>query len=242
MRIFVRQMRTKTPKPAAVPRSPLASVLFGKSMQAIFSQLFGRPDEAFYLRELARSADISASSLQRDLAALTHAGVIERTARGHQVYFRANHACPIYEELRGLVVKTFGVTEILTVALHPLAGKIDAAFIYGSVARGEERAGSDIDLFIIGSATFAQVVQAVTPAQGKLGREINPTVYPRVEFVQTARDKSHFVDTVLSGRKLFLIGSDDELERLAGKGNAAPAPGVKKRARRTAGAGGSKPR
>ncbi len=237
---------TKSPKPAtakaAAPRSPLASVLFGKSMQAILAQLFGRPDEEFYLREIARAAGTGASSLQRELAALAHAGIIERKVHGHQVYFRANRACPIYEELRGLVVKTFGVTETLTVALQPLAKKIDAAFIYGSVARGEERAGSDIDLFIIGSATFAEVVQAVTPAQEKLGREINPTVYPRVEFVQTVRDKSHFVDTVLSGRKLYLMGSDDELERLAGKGNAAPAPAVKKRARRTAGAGGSKPR
>lgn len=241
-------MRTisKSPKPAAtnagLPRSPLASVLFGKSMQAILAQLFGRPDEEFYLREIARAAGTAASSLQRELAALAHAGIVERKVHGRQVYFRANRACPIYEELRGLVVKTFGVTGTLTVALQPLAQKIDTAFIYGSVARGEERAGSDIDLFIVGSASFAEVVQAVTPAQEKLGREINPTVYPRVEFIHTARDKSHFVNTVLSGRKLFLMGSDDELERLTGKGNAAPAPAVKKRTRRSAGAGGSKPR
>src|SRR3990172_4867843 len=109
-------------------------------------------DEEFYLRELARSSGTTASSLQRDLAALARAGIVLRTARAHQVYFRANRACPVFDELRGLVVKTFGVADLLREALRPLADRIDAAFVYGSVARGEKRSGSDIELLKVGEA------------------------------------------------------------------------------------------
>jgi hypothetical protein len=231
--MIVRNMRTKRPA-AAKPPSPLASALFGKSMQAILAQLYGRPDEAFYLRELARSTGTAASSLQRELAALTRAGIIERTVRGHQVYFRANRACPVFDELRGLVVKTFGLADVLRYALQPLSSRIDAAFVYGSVARGEERAESDIDLFVIGSVSSGDVIEAIVPARQRLGREINPTVFPRAEFSAKAREHDHFLTTVLGDSKLFLIGSDDELENLARQGRAAGAQAVKKGTRRPA--------
>ena len=159
MRMIIREMRTSaqtnTPSDSPPAAASLASVLFGKSMQAILTTLYGRPDEEFYLRELARVAAITASSLQRDLAALVGAGIVLRAVRGHQVYFRANRACPVLDELRGLVVKTFGVADVLKQALQQLSGNIDAAFVYGSVARGEERAASDIDLFLVGEVSFA---------------------------------------------------------------------------------------
>ncbi|MGB7542905.1 MAG: nucleotidyltransferase domain-containing protein [Burkholderiales bacterium] len=224
------------------PRAPLASALFGKSMQAILAHLFGRPNEEFYLREIARSTATAPSSLQRDLAALTHAGIIERTVRGHQVYFRANRACPVFDELRGLVVKTFGVADILKLALHPLAGRIDAAFIYGSLARGEERTESDIDLFVIGKVSSGDVIEALAPAQRRLGREINPTVFPRAEFAGKARARNHFLTTLLGERKLFLIGEEDELASLAREGRAAGAQAVQKRNRRPVRARRSKSR
>jgi predicted nucleotidyltransferase len=224
--MIVRKMRTTHAD--ARRRSPLASALFGKSMQAILARLYGRPDEAFYLRELARLTGTTASSLQRELAALTRAGVIERTVRGQQVYFRANRACPVFDELRGLVVKTFGIADVLKDALQPLADRIDAAFVYGSVARGEERAESDIDLFVVGSVSSGDVVEALVPARQRLGREINPTVFPRAEFSAKARERDHFLTTVLGERKLFLIGGDDELEDLARPRRAAGAQSVKK--------------
>src|SRR5579859_679788 len=190
-------MRTnaaKAPRPRPSSRQPsLASALFGKSMQAILAHLYGRPDEEFYLRELARSTGTSPSSLQRDLAALTRAGIIARAERGHQVYFRADRSCPVFDELRGLVVKTFGVAEILRDALQSLSGRIDAAFVYGSVARGEERAGSDIDLFVIGEAHPGEVIEALAPARRRLGREINPSVFPRAEFAGKVRGGNHFL-------------------------------------------------
>lgn len=234
------QSRIQPGSPQA--KAPPASALFGKSMQAILTQLYGRPDEEFYLRELARSTGTTPSSLQRDLAALTRAGILLRTARGHQVYFRANRACPVFEELRGLVVKTFGVAEILRGGLRRLADRVEAAFVYGSVARGEERAESDIDLLIIGTVSSGDVIEALAPAQRRLGREINPTVFPRAEFAEKVRGGNHFLTTVLAEPKLFLIGNQDELESMARQGRAAGAQAVKKRNRRPAGAGRSKSR
>ncbi len=220
----------------------IASALFGKSMQAILAHLYGRPGEEFYLREIARSTGTTPSSLQRDLAALAHAGIIDRTVRGHQVYFRANRACPVFDELRGLVVKTFGVADVLRNALRPLAGRIDAAFIYGSVARGEERTESDIDLFVIGKVSSGDVIEALAPAQRRLAREINPTVFPGAEFADKARERNHFLTTVLGERKLFLIGGENELESLARQGRAAGAQAVKKGNRRPVRARRSKSR
>jgi len=220
----------------------LASALFGKSMQAILATLYGRPDEEFYLRELARVAATTASSLQRDLAALVGAGIVLRAVRGHQVYFRANRACPVFDELRGLVVKTFGVADVLKQALQPLSASIDAAFVYGSVARGEERAASDIDLFVVGEISFGDTVEALAPAQRKLGREINPTVFSPPEFADKAHEGNHFVSTVLAEKKLFLIGGANELEGVARQRRAAGAQAVDKGNRRPARVGRSKSR
>jgi predicted nucleotidyltransferase len=182
------------------------------------------------------------SSLQRDLAALVGAGIVLRAVRGHQVYFRANRACPIFDELRGLVVKTFGVADVLKQALQPLSGNIDAAVVYGSVARGEERAASDIDLFVVGEVSFGDVIEALAPVQRKLGREINPTVFPPVEFAGKVRESNHFVTTVLAEKKLFVIGGENELESVARKRRAAGAQAVNKGNRRPARVGRSKSR
>ena len=246
MRMIVREMRTSTQtktrsgsRPAA---ASLASALFGKSMQAILATLYGRPDEEFYLRELARVAATAASSLQRDLVALVGAGIVLRAVRGHQVYFCANRACPIFDELRGLVVKTFGVADILKQALQRLSDSIDTAFVYGSMARGEERAASDIDLFVVGEASFGDVVEALAPAQRQLGREINPTVFSALEFAGKAHERNHFVTTVLAERKLFVIGGENELENVARKRRAAGAQAVSKGNRRRARVGRSKSR
>jgi predicted nucleotidyltransferase len=227
----------------SLPAAPsLASALFGKSMQAILATLYGRPDEEFYLRELARVAATTASSLQRDLAALVGAGIVLRTLRGHQVYFRANRACPVFDELRGLVVKTFGVADVLKQALQPLSDGIYAAFVYGSVARGEERAASDIDLLVVGEVSFGDVIEALAPAQRKLGREINPTVFPPVEFADKVHEGNHFVTTVLAEEKLFVMGGENELEGVVRKRRAAGAPAVNKGNRRPARVGRSKSR
>lgn len=217
MRTIVRIVSTTT-DPAAV--------LFGRSMRAVLGLLFSHPERAFYLREIARAAGTSPSSLQRELAGLTAAGLVVREARGQQVYFRANPASPLFDELRGIAVKTFGVADVLRAALAPLARQVRAAFIYGSLARGEARAESDVDVMVVGKPDFAEVVKRLRPVEARLGRSVNPSVYPAVEFSKKAADGEGFVAEVLKQPKIFLIGGEPELRDLAeGRAHQAPPTG-----------------
>lgn len=200
-----------------------AEVLFGRSMRAILGLLFGQPERAFYLREIARTAGTAPSSLQRELAGLVASGLIAREARGNQVYFRANRESPLFDELRGLAVKTFGVADVLRDALRPLRSRIRAAFIYGSIARGEARAESDIDVMVIGNPAFADVVECLRPTEAPLGRAVNPTVYPDVEFARKASSADGFLAEVMTQPKIFLMGDERELRALAG-GGPDPSP------------------
>lgn len=213
-------MRTK---PAPTLAADPAAVLFGRSMRAVLGLLFNHPEQAFYLREIARAAGTTASSVQRELAALTASGLILREARGHQVYFRANAASPLFQELRGIVVKTFGVADVLRDALAPLVRRIRAAFVYGSLARGEARPESDVDVMVIGEVAFADVVERLRPAEATLRRSVNPTVYPPVEFSGKAAAGNAFLAEVLQAPKIFLIGGEGELRDLA-EGRAPQAP------------------
>jgi predicted nucleotidyltransferase len=131
------------------------------------------------------------------------------------VYFQANPESPIYAELRGLVVKTAGVADALRTALAPLAERIQVAFIYGSVARGKERRASDVDVMVIGEVSFAETSEALGEAQKSIGREVNPSVYAPADFRAKLVAKHHFLRSVLKGDKIFLIGDDRELARLA---------------------------
>jgi predicted nucleotidyltransferase len=189
--------------------------LFSKTRQVLLSLLFTRPDEAHLQENLIQLAALGRGSVQRELEFLARAGIVRRSLRGRQVYFQANAESPIYSELRGLVVKTAGVADALRSALAPLANAIRAAFIYGSVAKGTERRASDVDVMVIGDVSFAQTAEALARTQESIGREINPTVYPPDEFRAKLGAKQHFLRTVLKSEKIFLIGDELELARLA---------------------------
>lgn len=121
-------------------------------------------------------------ALQRELKLLSDAGIIRRSVQGKHVYYRTNPDCPVFEELKGLVVKTFGVSDVLRTGLSDLAERIIVAFVFGSPVRGVESESSDVDIMAVGNVTFTEVVSAVSPVQETLGREINPTVYPETEY------------------------------------------------------------
>ena len=196
------------------PVDKLSVTLFGKTRREVLGLLFGHSDRAFYLRQIARITGLGLGAVQRELQELSRAGIIRRTQRGNQVYFEASTQCPVFKDLKNLIIKTVGAGQVLKRALAPLRGQIDLAFIHGSVARGEETKTSDIDLMVIGEATFADVVSALGGAQETLRREVNPAVYPAREFKTKLAGKNHFLRTVLEKEKLFLIGDEDELERL----------------------------
>jgi len=194
-----------------------AMILFGKVRRAILSVLFGHADEAFYLRQIVRTTGFGLGPVQRELKQLTQCGIIRRSVHGRQVYFQANLDSPIFPELKGLITKTAGIGDTLRAALAPIAGQLKIAFIYGSIARGEEGPRSDIDLLVVGDIAFADVVVNLQAAQKLLGREIFPTVYPPDEFKAKMRAKHHFLTSVLKGSKIYLIGDENELRRLATK-------------------------
>jgi predicted nucleotidyltransferase len=181
----------------------------------LLALFLGHPDQPLYLRETVRRAGLAHGAVQRELRRLTEAGVLRRTVQGRQTYYQANRDCPIFPELRGLLLKTTGLADVLRAALRPLAPRVRIAFVYGSLARGEAGAGSDVDLMVIGRVTFASVVAATGPAQGQLGREINPSVYPPDEFRKKLAVGNPFLQNVLNGPKLFVVGDARELAGLA---------------------------
>jgi predicted nucleotidyltransferase len=195
--------------------SLLGTTLFGKTRRAVLALLYGHPDESFYLRQIARATGAGMGALQRELKLLAGAGVIRRSEIGQQAFFKANADSPVFHELRNLIIKTFGVADVIRAALSPLADKIQTAFIFGSMVSGEIKQGSDLDVMIIGKIEFAGVVAALSPAQETLAREINPSVYPPAEFRSKLAEGHHFLKTVLSAPKIFLIGNENELEELA---------------------------
>jgi predicted nucleotidyltransferase len=201
----------------------LSSILFTKTRRAVLSLLYGHTDESFYLRQIVRTTGAGLGPVQRELKQLTDTGIIHRTVQGHQVYFQANPNSPIFEELKSLITKTAGVAETLQSTLAPLSDRISVALVFGSVARGEENHRSDVDLLIVGNVSFSEVIKALRSAQETLGREINPTVYPVDEFRSRIDERHYFIQNVLSSTKIFVIGDEHELKRLAGEGLAGQA-------------------
>ena len=155
---------------------------------------------------------IALGPVQREMRQLVDAGLVIRKTLGTHSLYSANESCPVFAEMRSLVAKTVGIHDVLLAALHPLAKKINLAFVYGSVASSRESHQSDIDLMIVGSVHFADVVERIADAQKTLNREINPTVYTVKEFRSKVR--GNFLKTVLGGKKLFLIGDENVLGEL----------------------------
>lgn len=198
----------------------LADALFGKARRLVLGLLMSHPDQAFYTRQMARTLHLGLGALQRELQNLATAGILLREAHGQQVYYRVNTACPIYTDLQGLLLKTTGLGDVLRAALAGLAERVTVAFVYGSLAKGTANGASDVDIMVIGMVTLGEVVTALNPAQDALKREVNPSVYPPEEVRSKLRAGNHFLTTILNEPKLFLIGGESDLERLAAQGGA----------------------
>ncbi len=189
--------------------------LFGKTRRGVLALLYGQPDTSYYTRQVLDSVGIGRGAVQRELKNLTGCGVIVREVQGRQVYYRANVQCPIFNELKGIVRKTFGVADVLRQSLSPKADQIRSAFIFGSVARSSDDRKSDIDVMVVGSISFGDAVSLLSTAEEQLGREVNAVVYPVAEFKRKISEDQHFVRSVLAGEKIFVIGGVVELRRLA---------------------------
>lgn len=198
----------------------LLDLLFGSYRQRALTQLLLHPDEGYHVRELARITGTTPGTLHKELARLAEVGLLLREKQGNQVRYRANRECPVYPELAGLFRKTGGVAGLLADALRSLDPAPPLALIFGSLARGEENVRSDVDLLVVTDATFGDVVRVLYPAQEHLQREINPVVCTATEFARRVAAKDPFIANILSNPKLFVIGTEHDLGKLAGH----PAP------------------
>src|SRR6266545_3822748 len=187
-------------------RHPL-DALIPRTRQLVLAATLMHPQRAWYLSALAKHVGLRPSSLQRELSALVGAGVLRRKRDGNRVYFQADHENPFFPELQGLLTKTAGLIDVLRDALKRFGPEIATAFVYGSIARSEERAHSDIDLMVVGSVELADLAPALRRAEARLGREVNATVYPPRELASKVQARHHFVRGVLSREKVFVYGS-----------------------------------
>jgi len=199
-------------------RTALTSVgdlLFGQTRGRVLALLYGTPDEPLFARQIARQVEISVGTVQRELTLLTDAGLIKRSALGSQVFYQANQEHPDFPELRALLAKTAGVFQMLKAALAPFSTRINFAFVYGSVARGEEKATSDIDLMVIGTVSLDEVLDAVGPVEKQLRRPVNPTIYSLEDLKARFRSGNHFLQSLKESKKVFLIGDEDEFRKVS---------------------------
>ena len=192
-------------------------VLFPKTRQGILAAMFVRPEKSWYIAELARRMGVPSSSLQRELQELTGAGILKSHRQGRMAYFQPNTDSPLYPDLRGLLLKTAGLVDVLREALEPLAGQMRLAFVYGSMASGEQRGDSDVDLMVVGDVSPAALAMPLRGARDALGREINPTVYSQAEFARKRTQNDSFLARVMAKPRLLVVGSEDDLGETAGQ-------------------------
>jgi uncharacterized protein len=196
----------------------MGEALWPAVRRAVLALLLTNPDEEWHLREIARRTGTALSATQRELLALTGAGIVRRRVESRRSYYRADPDCPIFPDLRQIVLKTVGLADVVKEALRKVK-EIQLAFIFGSMARGADDAKSDVDVLIVGNASFADIAEALLTAQERLGRPITPTVYTPEEFRERVSERHHFLTRVLSEPRIMLIGGGDDLTRM---GRAAP--------------------
>ncbi len=206
MRIYLRKMRKLRTLDALLP----------KTRQGVLAATLVQPEKAWYVSELARRMGVPSSSLQRELHDLSTAGILKSHRQGHMVYYQANTDSPVFQDLRGLLLKTAGLVDVLADALKSFASKLRTAFVYGSIAAGGEQSDSDIDLMVVGQVSPADLALPLRRARELLGREINPTVYTPAEFSKKRAANDSFLKQVLDKPKLFVLGNKDELGKVAG--------------------------
>ena len=189
-----------------------ADALFPAVRQRVLAVLFGSPDRSFYANELIALARSGTGAVQRELASLLAAGLVTVRDQGNQKHYQANAASPVFAELRGLVLKTVGLADVLRAALAPLEDQVAAAFVYGSVARQQDTAASDVDVLIVSDALgYAEVFGALESAAQTLGRTINPTLYTRAELARRRAQDNAFVTRVLDQPRIWLMGDEEAL-------------------------------
>lgn len=210
--IKIPNMGTKAKTSPLPRRTSLADALFSATQQRVLAFLFGQPERSFFATELIGLVGAGSGAVQRELARLAQSGLVTVTRVGTQKHYQANPASPIFTELCAIARKTVGLAEPLREALTPLAKRITAAFVFGSVAKRSDTAASDIDVLVLSdSVDYADVFAALQSAEARLGRTVNPTVYTPADWRKKRRSGNAFVVKVAAQPKVFLIGTEEAL-------------------------------
>ena len=205
-------MKPQALRGLARPSAGVADALFGRVQQRVLGVLFGQPRRSFYANEIIALARSGSGAVQRELARLEAAGLVTVNRVGKQKHYQANAASPVFEELRALILKTVGLADVLRTALAPLERDIQAAFVYGSIAKGQDTAASDVDLMVISDRlTHAELFATLESASNQLGRKVSPTLYSAKELARRKKREQSFVTRVLAQPKLWLIGDERAL-------------------------------
>jgi len=191
--------------------------LISKTKRNILALIFLNPDRQFYLLEIARLISISQGTIHREIKALVEDGILNAEKKNSRIFYSVNKNNPIYEELKSIVYKTFGVADELRDVLKRYKKRIDIAFIYGSVAKGADTGKSDIDVFIVSGIKFSDLAAALSSPEQKLGRPVNVHSLTPAEFKTKVEEGNYFVSGVLKTEKILLIGTNDDIERMAKK-------------------------
>jgi len=190
--------------------SALADALFPKVRQRVLAVLFGVPDRSYYANEVITLAQSGTGAVQRELADLSAAGLLTVRKQGNQKHYQANAQSPVFAELRGLVLKTVGLADVLREALAPLAAQIAQAFVFGSLAKQQDSTASDVDLLLVSDTLgYGDVLAALEPAMQRLGRTINPALYTAADFQARRVGDNAFINRVMQQPKIWLIGQED---------------------------------
>jgi len=188
----------------------LSDSLFTITQQKVLAIVYGQPHRSFYTKEIIRLSKMGVATIKRELDRMLAAGVLTMKKIGNQHHYQANPDCPIYDEVSSIVRKTFGIADVIKKALDKNLDKIQNAFIFGSIASGKESSNSDIDVLVIGSISFMDLIQALYPAQEILGREINPKIYNISEWKTLKKSKDLLVQEIMSNPKINLVGEESE--------------------------------
>jgi len=193
-------------------RMSISDALFSGTQQRVLAVLFGRPDRSFYQAEVVSNVNGGSGAVQRELARLAQSELVTVRASGSQKHYQANPASPVFEELCAIVAKTVGIAEPLRSALMPLANRIDTAFVYGSVAKKQDTASSDIDLMIVSKdLSYGDLFLALEDVSSRLGRTVNPTIYTPSEIEKRLTDGDGFLNRVMEQEKIWLLGGQDDI-------------------------------
>lgn len=190
----------------------LADALFTRVQQRVLGLLFSQPERSYAATELIRLAGVGTGAVHRELARLASSGLVTMTPLGRQRRYQANRESPVFEELHGLVLKTVGLAEPLRQALAPVAERIAAAFVYGSVAKGADTATSDIDVLVLSDdLSYGELFGALQEGEVRIGRRVNPNLLTPGEWRAKREEEDHFVVSISAQPKLFVLGSEDDL-------------------------------